>query len=303
MVIDYQIIYQDNYVAFCLCVMIGTVMGYLGTHVLKRGIVFVDISLAQFAAIGGILAEHVFCEHTHGHGHGHSHGHSHEDEALAYFCSISAVMLIAVFYSVIRKYKKNISLEAIIGVTYAIGFATAVFIISVCGSQELHAESFAGDLNALIGFGSIKRCAMAFGAVAICALLFHKPLTRVSDNYDLKKESVATIFWDILFYTMMGVVISYAIVHIGVVMVFVYLVVPAVTASLFTGKLLFQMPIIVLAVAIASVIGLSVPYVAYDSWRLELSTGPHVGLTLGLILVVVALIKVAASHIVHFKRL
>jgi len=73
---------------------------------------------------------------------------------------------------------------------------------------------------------------------------------------------------------MMGVAISYAIVHIGVVMVFVYLVVPAVTASLFTGKLLFQMPIIVLAVAVASMIGLSVPYVAYDSWKLELSTGP-----------------------------
>ena len=298
MIIDYQIIYQDNHVAFCLCLMIGTVMGYLGTHVLKRGIVFIDISLAQFAAIGGILAEHVFCERVHGHG--HSHGH--EDEALAYFYSISAVMLIAVFYSVIHKYKKNISLEAIIGVTYAIGFATAVFIISICGSQELHAENFAGDLNAIMGFGSIKRCAMAFGAVAICALLFHKPLIRISDNYDVKKESVATVFWDILFYTMMGVTISYAIVHIGVVMVFVYLVVPAVTASLFTDKLLFQMPIVVLAVAVASVIGLSVPYVAYDSWDLQLSTGPHVGLMLGLILIVSALVKVVAGHIIASGR-
>ena len=302
MIIDYQIIYQDNYVAFCLCLMIGTVMGYLGTHVLKRGIVFVDISLAQFAAIGGILAEHIFCERVHGHSHSHSHSHGHEDEALAYFCSISAVMLIAVFYSVIHKYKKNISLEAIIGVTYAIGFATAVFIISICGSQELHAESFAGDLNAIMGFGSIKRCAMAFGAVAICALLFHKPLTRISDNYELKKGGVTTIFWDILFYTMMGVVISYAIVHIGVVMVFVYLVVPAVTASLFTDKLLFQMPIIVLAVAVASAVGLAVPYVAYDSWDLQLSTGPHIGLMLGLILIVSALVKVVAGYIIAAGR-
>ena len=125
MIVDFQLIYEETHVAFCLCLMIGTVMGYLGTHVLKRGVVFIDISLAQFAAIGGILAEHVFCEHAHSHG----HGHSHENEPLAYFCSISAVILIAVFYSVIRKYKKNISLEAIIGVTYAIGFATAVLII------------------------------------------------------------------------------------------------------------------------------------------------------------------------------
>jgi len=294
MTVDFQLIYEEIHVAVFLCLIIGTVMGYLGTHVLKRGVVFIDISLAQFAAIGAILAEHVFCDH--------GHGHSHDNEALAYFCSISAVILIAVFYSVVRKYKKNISLEAIIGVTYAIGFATAVFIISVCGSQELHAESFAGDLNAIMGFGSIMPCMMAFGSVAICALLFHTPLTRISDNYDLKKKSISVVFWDVLFYTMMGVVISYAIVHIGVVMVFVYLVVPAVTASLFTDKLSFQMPIIVLAVAVASIIGLSVPYIAYDSWKLELSTGPHVGLMLGFILIVAGLAKVAADHIVRSKR-
>ena len=294
MTVDFQLIYEEINVAVYLCLMIGTVMGYIGTHVLKRGVVFIDISLAQFAAIGAILAEHVFYDH--------GHGHSHENEPLAYFCSISAVILIAVFYSVIRKYKKNISLEAIIGVTYAIGFATAVFIISVCGSQELHAESFAGDLNTIMGFGSITPCIMAFGAVAICSLLFHKPLSRISDNYDLKKKSISVVFWDVLFYTMMGVVISYAIVHIGVVMVFVYLVVPAVTASLFTDKLSFQMPIIVLVVAFASIIGLSVPYIAYDSWKLELSTGPHVGLMLGLILIVTGLSKVAIDQIVRYKR-
>ena len=297
MTVDFQLIYEETRVAIFLCLMIGTVLGYLGTHVLKRGIVFIDISLAQFAAIGAILAEYVFCHHDHSHG----HGHSHENEALAYFCSISAVMLVAVFYSVVRKYKKNISLETIIGVTYAIGFATAVFIISICGTQELHAESFAGDLNAIIGFESITPCMMAFGAVAICALLFHKPLSRISNHYDSKKKSISVVFWDVLFYTMMGVAISYAIVHIGVVMVFVYLVVPAVTASLFTDKLSFQMPIIVLAVAIASIIGLPVPYIAYDSWELELSTGPHVGLILGFILIVAALIKVVISRVILSK--
>jgi zinc/manganese transport system permease protein len=296
MTVDFQLIYEETRVAVFLCLIIGTVLGYLGTHVLKRGVVFIDISLAQFAAIGAILAGHVFSDH------GHGHSYSHEHEPLAYFCSICAVILVAVFYSVVHKYKKNISLEAIIGVTYAIGFATAVFIISVCGSQELHAESFAGNLNAVIGFGSIALCMMAFGVVAICALLFHKPLTRISGNYDSKKESISDVFWDVLFYTMMGVAISYAIVHIGVVMVFVYLVVPAVTASLFTDKLSFQMPIIVLAVAVASIIGLSVPYIAYDSWDLELSTGPHVGLMLGLILIVAVLAKVATSRIVRSKR-
>jgi peptidoglycan/LPS O-acetylase OafA/YrhL len=62
------------------------------------------------------------------------------------------------------------------------------------------------------------------------------------------------------------------------------------------------MPIIVLAVAVASMIGLSVPYVAYDSWKLELSTGPHIGLMLGLILIVAAIAKVATGHIVLSKR-
>jgi len=299
MVVDVQLIIQDNYIAFCLCLVIGTVLGYLGTHVLKRGVVFVDISLAQFAAIGAILAEHVFCSH----GHGHAHDHSHESESLSYVCSIAAVILISVFYAIVRKYKKNISLEAIIGVTYAIGFATAVFIISICGSQELHAESFAGDLNAIMGFASILPCCIAFGIVAIVALVFHRPLTRISNDYESTKgESTFAILWDILFYIMMGVSISFAIVHIGVVMVFVYLVVPAVIAGLFTNRLLLQMPIIALSVAVAALIGLSVPYVAYDSWELELSTGPHVGLVLGIMLIVAALGKTIFGRMVPSKR-
>lgn len=288
MIIDYQFIVQENYIAFCLCLVIGTVFGYLGTHVLKRGVVFIDISLAQFAAIGAILAEHVFCDH----GHGHGHGHNRDDGALAYVCSISAVILIATFYSVIRRYKKNISLEAIIGVTYAIGFATAVFIISICGSQELHAESFAGDLNAIFSFKSIMPCLIAFGVVGLCACFIHKPLARISEDYEQKADrSLTSVIWDIVFYTIMGVTISFAIVHIGVVMVFVYLVVPAVIANLFTHRLCLQMPIMIISVAIASVVGLATPYVAYDNWELELSTGPHVGLFLGLILIVTAVTK------------
>ncbi len=287
MIIDLPLILQENAIALCLCVIIGTVFGYLGTHVLKRGIVFIDISLAQFAAIGAILAEHVFGDH--GHGHGHPHG----NESLAYICSIVAVILVAVFYSVIHTFKKNISLEAIIGVTYAIGFATAVFIISICGSQELHAESFAGDLNAIIGFKSIRPCVIAFGAVALCALLFHKPLTRISDSYESsKEETLSSMVWDMVFYILMGITISFAIVHIGVVMVFVYLVIPAVIANLFTNRLCLQIPIIIVSVAVASLVGLAIPYIAYDSWELELSTGPHIGLILGLILVVAALVKV-----------
>jgi zinc/manganese transport system permease protein len=300
MIIDFSLILQENAIALCLCVIVGTVFGYLGTHVLKRGIVFIDISLAQFAAIGAILAEHVFCDHGHGHGHGHARNHG--DESLAYLCSIGAVILVAVFYSVIHKFKKNISLEAIIGVTYAIGFATAVFIISICGSQELHAESFAGDLNAIIGFKSIRLCVIAFGAVALCAALFHKPLTRISDSYESsKEETLSSVIWDMVFYIIMGITISFAIVHIGVVMVFVYLVIPAVIANLFTNRLCLQIPIIMVSVAVASLVGLAIPYIAYDSWELELSTGPHIGLILGLILVVAALVKVILTC-VHPKK-
>ena len=97
MIVDFQLIYEETRVAVFLCLVIGTVLGYLGTHVLRRGIVFVDISLAQFAAIGAILAEHIFFDH------GHGHSHSHENGPLAYFCSISAVILVAVFYSVVHK--------------------------------------------------------------------------------------------------------------------------------------------------------------------------------------------------------
>ena len=98
-------------VPFLACILMSTILGYLGLHVLKREIIFVDIALAQIAAVGAIAAHISF----------KVHGNS----LLVYTCSMGTVFSIAAFYAIARRTIVQISLEAIIGISYATAAAAA----------------------------------------------------------------------------------------------------------------------------------------------------------------------------------
>ena len=118
---------------FLVCILLGTILGYMGTHVLRREIIFIDIALAQFAAVGATIAHFAVEYHAQHHGHFLGYlaawteklvhlfspeaGHNHEliERILSYGCSFICVMLIALFYAFAKKKITQISLEAIIG--------------------------------------------------------------------------------------------------------------------------------------------------------------------------------------------
>lgn len=111
---------------FLACIMMGSILGYLGIHVLKREVIFVDIALAQVAAVGAIVSHLVF--------------KTSDNSALSYVCSLAAVFCVGAFYAITRASITQISLEAIIGISYAITTAAALFLVGVAPGGHIHIQ-------------------------------------------------------------------------------------------------------------------------------------------------------------------
>jgi len=117
---------------FLICMMMGAILGYCGIHVLKREVIFIDIALAQIAAVGSIVAHLAF--------------DAEEGTLPAYIFSFACVLAIAAFYAVVRSRIFQISIEAVIGISYAIAAASALFLIGVTPGHTHMEEMLSGSL-------------------------------------------------------------------------------------------------------------------------------------------------------------
>jgi len=254
---------------FLVCLCLGAMLGYLGTHVLKREVIFIDIALAQFAAVGATVAHFAF--------------DAEEGTLLAYLCSFLFVCLIAFFYALTRKKITQISLEVTIGVTYAIAFAAVLFLVGVSATGHMHVHEMLAGALLWATWADLLICAALFLVVAACFVLCRRPFYLISHNYQQAlADGLPVIWWDFLFYALMGAVITVSVRIAGVVMVFAYLIIPAAVAALLATRWRFQMLIILLTIVSASLAGLLLAY------YLDFSFGPTIGVFLGLILLAAA---------------
>jgi zinc/manganese transport system permease protein len=257
---------------FLVCVMMSSILGYLGIHVLKREVIFVDIALAQVAAIGVIVSHLVFDVH--------------ENSALSYICSLAAIFIMAVFYAAARTSIIQISIEAIIGISYAIAAAAALFLVGMQPGGHLHVQQILSGSLLWTGGRDVVTGAMAFSIVGFCLYLIRKPLMSLSESYryDYTKEA-KVIFWDFVFYLLVGLVITLSVQIGGVVLVFAYLIIPATISAVFASQLRTHLIIIWIAAISASIFGLLFAY------YLDFSVGPAIALMLGIELITAAAIS------------
>jgi zinc/manganese transport system permease protein len=249
-------------VPFLACVVMTGILGYLGLHVLKREIVFVDIALAQIVAVGAIGAHLLL-------GAG-------EDSLLAYASAFVLGVVAAGFYAVTRREVLEISTEAVIGVSYAIAAAGALFLLGVAPDGHAHAQHMLAGSILWATWNDVLVCGLAFLGVGICFFLLRKPFERISSDYDAAiREGMKVIWWDFLFYTLIGVVITFAVRIGGVVVVFCLLIIPATIAVMFSRDLLARLLIAWSAGVFGSLLGLLFAH------RLDFSVGPAVALLLG----------------------
>ena len=256
---------------FLACLVFGIPLSYFGFQVLKREIIFIDIALAQVAAVGAIVAHLVF--------------DAEEDSLMAYGLSFAFIALMALFYAVTRKRIVQISIEAVIGLSYAITAAAAMFLVGVAPGHAHAEEMLAGNLLWVTWPHLIASVIVAI-IVFVLVLLFRKPFHETSADYDhALAQGHKVVWWDFLFYLLLGALITISVRVAGVVVVFAFLILPATTAVLISRSVRTQMFLAWIVLAIGSAVGLAFSY------RFDFSIGPPVAFFLGVIFASVAIVR------------
>ena len=155
-------------VPFLACVAMTAILGYLGLHVLRREIVFVDIALAQIVAVGAIGAHLIFG--------------AREESIHAYASAFGLAVVAAAFYAVTRRKVLEISTEAVIGVSYAIAAAAALFLLGVSPDGHAHAQDMLAGSILWATWNDVLVSGLVFLGVGICFYLLRKPFERISSE-------------------------------------------------------------------------------------------------------------------------
>ncbi len=250
------------------CIVMGSILSHLGAHVLKREVIFIDIAVAQVAAVGALAAHMAFDVE--------------EDALVSYLCSLACVLVMAAFYAIVRWKVQNISIEAVIGISYAITAAAAMFLVGIQPGHAHADEILAGGLI-WVTWPNVATAAGVFFLVGLALYAFRRPLTAVSASHSGQVPSgLNVVWWDFVFYALLGVVITMAVRLSGVVTVFAMLIIPATTSALFFSGGIARLILAWIVVIIASLAGL------LASYHHDFSAGPAIALSLGTLLVAVA---------------
>jgi zinc/manganese transport system permease protein len=244
---------------------------YLGVHVVERGVIFVDLSLAQIAALGTTIAVVVGIE---------PHGDS------AYIVSLGFTFLGAAVFSTIRGHKARIPQEAVIGITYAVASAAAILAMSKSIEQTEHLkEMLVGNILA-VSWPEVGKTAALYGVIGLFHYLFrHKFLLISLDPRGAQEQGLSVRLWDFLFYASFGFVVTSSVLIAGVLLVFCYLIVPSVGAMLYAENISVRLAIGWTMGTLVSALGV------YLSLKLDLPTGATIVCTFGIVLVLMAAVR------------
>jgi zinc/manganese transport system permease protein len=259
-------------IPFLACLVLSINHVYLGIHVMARKVIFVDLALAQIAALGATYALTL--------------GYDPMDDSFR----ISLFSLVFTFvgagaFAIARMRKERVPQEAFIGIIYAAASAAAILILSksASGGEELK-HMLVGDVL-LVTIPQVVEMAIGYGIIGLFHVVFRRQFLAISlDPEGAEAAGIKVRFWDILFYMSFGVVITKSVAIVGVLLVFSYLVVPAVIAQMWAntvrGRLLFGWFIAILA----STLGI------LWSFHSDYPTGPAIVVMLGLFLILSSVI-------------
>ncbi|MGH7613534.1 MAG: metal ABC transporter permease [Gemmatimonadales bacterium] len=258
---------------FVACMVLVAMLSYLGLHVIAREVIFVDLSLAQMAALGSLSAL-LF--------------HIDPDSSKTYIFALLATAVGALLFALTRTGggTRRVPQEAFIGIVYVVASAAAVLVAnSVPGGGEAVEKTLVGSLL-WVTWPQIAKLAAVYAGLGVLQFALRRRFLTISFHpEDAERQGWKIRWWDFLFYLLFGVVITLAVPLAGVLMVFSFLVVPAVIANLFTGD---KRQLVLLSWgsgALASILGLWVSYTK------DLPTGPLIVCMYGALLLVAVVIR------------
>jgi len=259
---------------FVASLILTGIHAYLGVHVVERGVIFVDLSLAQIAALGAAVAMLLpFTDHD-------PHG------AAVYWISLGFTFVGALVFSTIRSRRARIPQEAIIGISYAVASAAAILAMSKATSESEHLKDMLVGNILAVSWPEVGRTAALYAAVGLFHYVFRTRFLSISlDAAAAEASGLNVKLWDFLFYASFGFVVTSSVSIAGVLLVFCYLIVPSVAAMLYAEKIGQRLAIGWTMGTLVSALGI------YLSVRLDLPTGATMVCTFGLVLVLMALVK------------
>jgi zinc/manganese transport system permease protein len=208
---------------FVACLVLTGIHAYLGIHVISRKVIFVDIALAQIAALGATVAFLL--------------GYDPRSEG-AYYFSLAFAILAAVIFALTRARHERVPQEAVIGLTYATASAAAILLadLSPHGAEHLH-DLLAGSI-VWVTPRQVIQTAILYTIIGAFHVAFRRRFLLISlDPEEAYRQGVRVRLWDFLFYLSFGVVITSSVQIAGVLLVFCYLVAPSVFAVMFFDDL------------------------------------------------------------------
>lgn len=253
------------------CLVLAGILVYLGIHVVEREVIFVDLALAQIAALGTLIA-FVFGLELH--------------SVVAYIVSFIFAIIGATLFALTRMRENQVTQEAFIGIVYAFAAAGSILVLHWAPSE---AEHITHMLVGNILFASVQQIllvAVIAGIVGVFHYIYRKRFLLISaDPVEAERSGISLRWWDFLFYASFGLVVTAAVSVAGVLLVFSFLIVPSV-CSMLVYKNIKSRLIMGWAIGIAaSLIGLLL------SATFDFPTGAAIVCTLGLFVPAVLILK------------
>lgn len=227
---------------FLMCLVLTGLHAYLGVHVLAREVVFVDIALAQIAALGATGAFLVGYE---------------ADTRVSYFSGVAATMLGALVLSLTRSRRRHVSQEAVIGAVYAVSTAAAVLLADRAPHGAEHIRSMLVGSILTVRGPQVVEVGVIYLGIGLLHWVCRRAFLLISTDPAAAFERGWRVrLWDFVFYASFGVVVTTSVRIAGVLLVFSYLIVPALAGSVFGGTLATRLLIGWGLGALVSVIGM-----------------------------------------------
>ncbi len=253
---------------FAVCLVLVGILGYFGIHVLRRGVIFVDLALAQIVALGTIFSFLL----------GHRPG-----SAGSFLFALGAAVLGAVVFSWTRMRRGRVPQEAMIGITYVVASAATLLVADRLPEHAEHVKELMAGAVLWVTWGTVVRDLLVCAAVGALHYAARHRFILISEDPERAFEQGLNVrWWDFLFYLSFGLVITVAVEVAGVLMVFAYLVAPAIIAIAASDRWPRRLAIAWALGVAASALGL------FASYRWDLPSGPAVICSLGTFLLLFA---------------
>jgi zinc/manganese transport system permease protein len=268
---------------FVASLIITGIHAYLGLHVVERGVIFVDLSLAQIAslgatiaisglAIGNLVILPVLASDPH--------------DPAVYWMGVGFTLVGALVFSMVKGHAARIPQEAIIGISYAVASAAVILAMSKSAGESEHLRDMLVGNILSVQWHDVWETGFIYLVIGAFHYAFRQRFLQIStDTAGAAARGTSVRLWDFLFYASFGLVVTRSVAIAGVLLVFCYLIVPSVGGMLFSERIGVRLAIGWTMGTVVSMLGM------YFSVLFDLPTGATIVCTFGLVLILMALAR------------